>query len=61
VGGLGCLWIGGLGRIFVGTSPVPLHTVLAWALAGGVIGLVLGVCFPKATTCVCLPFSTFGF
>jgi hypothetical protein len=60
VGGLGCLWIGGLGRVFLGTLPVPLHIVIAWGLGAGVIGVVLGVCFPKVITCVCFPFSIFG-
>lgn len=60
VGGLGCLWIGGLGRVFLGPLPVSLHTVIEWALAAGTVGVVLGVCFPKTITCMCFPFSTFG-
>jgi len=31
-----------------------------WAIGGLVVGALLGVAFPKATTCVCFPFSFFG-
>ena len=60
VGGLGCFWIGGLCRLFLGTFPVSLHAFIEWGLAAGAVGVLLGVCFPKAITCVCFPFSTFS-
>jgi hypothetical protein len=60
VGGLGCFWIGGLGRVALGALPVSLSAVLEWGIAAAVIGIALGTCFPKAMTCVCFPFSTFG-
>ena len=60
IGGIGCFWIGVLGRIILGPLPV-FMTVLGWWAAGSVaIGVVLGVLFPKAVCCVCFPFSTFG-
>jgi hypothetical protein len=60
VGGLGCFWIGGLGRVALGALPVSLSAVLEWGIAAAVVGIALGTCFPKAMTCVCFPFSTFG-
>jgi len=59
-GGLDASGFGGLGRVFLGTLPVSLHIAIEWGLAAGAIGVVLGVCFPKAITCVCFPFSTLG-
>ncbi len=60
IGGIGCFWVGVLGRIFLGPSPVS-GTVIAWWAAGSVtVGVVLGAIFPKAVTCLCFPFSTFG-
>ena len=60
VGGIGCLWIGALGRIMVGPAPVSGSTIGWWALGSFVVGVLLGVGFPKVTTCVCYPFSLFG-
>jgi hypothetical protein len=60
IGGVGCLWIGGLGRVFLGPLPASLHIVIEWGLAAGTVGVILGMCFPKAITCVCFPFATFG-
>jgi hypothetical protein len=34
--------------------------VVAWAIGGAAVGLVLGIVAPKVTTVVCFPFSTFG-
>jgi hypothetical protein len=60
VGGLGCFWIGALGRLMVGPLPVSLTVVVSWAAGVASAGVVLGVLFPKTTTCICFPFSTFG-
>ncbi|MGH9255399.1 MAG: hypothetical protein ACRD3C_12620 [Vicinamibacterales bacterium] len=60
VGGIGCFWIGVLGRLIVGPSPVSLEVLAWWALGSVAAGVVLGVLFPKATTCLAFPFSTFG-
>ena len=60
VGGIACFWIGALGRIIVGPFPVSLEAVAWWAAGGVAVGVVLGVAFPKATTCVLFPFSTIG-
>jgi hypothetical protein len=60
VGGLGSFWIGVLGRILLGPLPVSLSTIGWWALGSVVVGVMLGIIFPKVTTCVCFPFSVFG-
>ena len=60
VGGVGCFWVGVLGRLILGPTPVSLVVLAYWALGGVTAGVVLGVFFPKATTCAAFPFSTFG-
>jgi hypothetical protein len=60
IGGLGCLWIGVLGRLFFDPMPVSLSIIGWWALGSVAAGVALGIFFPKVTTCVCYPFSTFG-
>jgi hypothetical protein len=60
VGGIAFLWIGVLGRLIIGPSPVGLGVLAWWALGSIAFGVALGLLFPKATTCVLFPFSTFG-
>jgi len=56
VGAFGFFWIGVLGRLLLGPSPVGLGVLAWWALASVSFGILLGVVFPKATTCVAYPF-----
>lgn len=60
IGGMGCFWIGVLGRLLLGSMPVPLSTVAWWAFGSAVSGMVLGFLFPKTVSVVCFPFATFG-
>ena len=60
IGAFGCFWIGILGRLFLGPTPVDGVTLGWWALGSVIVGVALGVTFPKVTTCVCFPFSSFG-
>jgi hypothetical protein len=60
VGGIACFWIGVLGRILLGPMPVSLDVLAWWAVGSLAIGIVLGILFPKATTCALYPFTTFG-
>lgn len=60
VGGFGGLWIGVLGRLFLGPMPVSFSTIGWWALYAAITGVLFGIAFPKLTLCVCYPFSTFG-
>lgn len=60
IGGMGCFWIGILGRLLLGPLPVSLPTLGWWALGSVVVGITLGLLFPKVVSVVCFPFSTFG-
>ena len=60
IGGMGCFWIGLLGRLAMGTTPVPLATLGGWALGAMLVGILLGVCFPKSVSVLCFLFSSFG-
>ena len=60
IGAFGGFWVGLLVRVFLGSTPVSLPVLAYWAVGAAVAGLVLGVLFPKATTVVLFPFSTFG-
>ena len=60
VGAFGCFWIGVLGRLIFGATPVSFEVLVWWAIGSVVIGIVLGLFFPKATACVCFPFAMFG-
>lgn len=60
IGGMGCFWIGILGRLALGPLPASLSTLAWWAFGSALFGILLGVCFPKSVSVVCFPFSTFG-
>jgi hypothetical protein len=60
VGGLGGFWYGVLGRLLIGPMPVDLSVIGVWALGSVIVGTIAGIAFPKATICICYPFSIFG-
>jgi hypothetical protein len=60
VGAMGFFWLGVLGRLGVGSLPVSLGTLASWALGVSLVGVALGLRFPKATTCFCFPFALSG-
>lgn len=60
VGGFGCFWIGVLGRIALGPTPVSLVELGWFALGSLAVGVALGIAFPKITTCALFAFSTIG-
>jgi len=60
VGGVACFWFGLLGRVMLGPTPVSLASIAAWALGVAVAGALIGFIFPKVTTTLGFPFSTFG-
>lgn len=60
VGAFGGMWVGLLLRLFFGPMPVSLPTLGYWAIGGIAAGMLLGALFPRATTIVLFPFSTFG-
>jgi hypothetical protein len=60
IGGMGCFWIGVLGRLALGPLPVSPSTLGWWALGSILLGVMLGIRFPKIVSVVCFPFSSFG-
>ncbi len=60
IGGIGGFWIGVLGRLILGTTPVELSVIAWWGGGLALAGVALGIIFPKATKCVCLPFALIG-
>ena len=60
VGALGCFWMGVLARVLLGPLPISLEALGLWAIGSGSVGAVLGILVPKATICLCFPFSAFG-
>lgn len=60
IGSMGCFWIGILSRLALGPLPVSLSTLGWWALGSILLGVMLGICFPKIVSVVCFPFSSFG-
>ncbi|MBA3595353.1 MAG: hypothetical protein M3Q12_03100 [Pseudomonadota bacterium] len=60
IGGMGCFWIGILGRLALSPLPVSMSALAWWALGSVLLGVMLGIIFPKIVSVVCLPFSSFG-
>jgi hypothetical protein len=60
VGALAGLWIGVLGRLFLGDLPVSFSSLAEVAMLGAGCGLILGVAFPKSVLLLGFPFSTLG-
>ncbi len=60
IGGMGCFWIGILGRLSLGPLPASVSALGWWALGSVLVGVMLGICFPKIVSVVCFPFSSFG-
>lgn len=57
IGGFGGFWLGVLGRVFLGDTPVSLTLLAYWGIGIAVAGAVLGALFPRPTTIVLFPFS----
>lgn len=60
IGGIGAIWIGVLGRLILGQTPVSLTTLGWWAIYSVIAGVILGFCFPKVTGTIMYPFSMLG-
>ena len=60
VGGIGSFWIGVLGRIALGPTPVSGTDLGLFALGAVAVGVALGIAFPKVTTCLLFPFTAIG-
>ena len=60
IGAIGGFWVGLLGRLMLGSMPVSLSTLGYWAIGSVVVGVVLGVLFPRVVSVVLYPFSFLG-
>lgn len=60
VGALGGFWVGVIGRLAIGPAPASLEALAGWAIGLAAAGVVLGLRYPKAVSCVCFPFAVFG-
>jgi hypothetical protein len=60
VGAMAGFWIGVLASVVFVAPPVSFTMLGLWALCAAMLGLVLGVVFPKATMLLLFPVSTFG-
>ena len=60
VGGIAGFWIGALGRIALGATPVSFGEVAVYALAAATCCAAIGVVFPKPVTIALFPLSIFG-
>lgn len=60
VGAFAGFWIGFLGRIVVGATPVSGTAVLVWGVAGAALVALLGAMFPKLVSVALFPLATFG-
>ena len=60
IGAFGGVWIGVLGRMFLGPMPVAFSTLGYWALGSIIVGAVLGIFFPRVVRVVLYPFALFG-
>ncbi|MDR7150958.1 hypothetical protein J2W49_002931 [Hydrogenophaga palleronii] len=54
------LWLGLIGRLIIGGTPVPLVEVFWYAIAMAVALAVSGLIFPKTVRCISFPFAFFG-
>jgi hypothetical protein len=60
VGVLAGFWLGLLGRLAFVPPSVSFAEAVLWAGAGAIVGLLLGLRFPKLAACVLFPVATFG-
>jgi hypothetical protein len=59
--GFAGFWLGGLGRLILGPSSSSIEILFYYAVAGVLVGIVLGATFPKVMRIVAFPFAFFGF
>jgi hypothetical protein len=60
LGFLGFFLLGLLGRLALGHRPVGFDEVVCWGIGGGLVGVVIGLRYPKVTTCVFSPLMLLG-
>ena len=60
IGGFGGLWVGLIGRLVFGPTPVSLSVLAYWVVGGAFACALLGILFPRVVTMVLYPFAMFG-
>ena len=60
IGAIGGFWVCVLGRLIIGPMPVAFTTLGNRAIGGMIVGVILGIIFPKPVTVLLFPFSIFG-
>lgn len=60
VGAFAGFWLGLLGRLFLGPTPVSFEVLAYWTFGGVVVGVLTGIFFPRATTVFLYPFAFIG-
>jgi len=60
IGAIGGFWVSLLGRLFFGPMPVSLTALAYWAIGGVIVGVILGIIFPRVVSVVLYPFSFLG-
>jgi hypothetical protein len=56
-GFIGFLALGILGRLFLGARPVGIVDLVYWGAGASVVGVAVGLRYPKAMTCVIFPLT----
>ena len=60
IGAIGGFWVGLLGRLFLGSMPVSITTLIYWGVGGIIVGIILGIIFPRAISIILYPFAFLG-
>jgi hypothetical protein len=56
----GFFFIGAIGRALLGARPVGFDTLAMWGVWSSGAGLLIGIRFPKVTTCLLAPLMLIG-
>jgi hypothetical protein len=56
----GFFFIGAIGRALLGARPVGFDTLAMWGVWSSGAGLLIGIRFPKVTTCLLSPLMLIG-
>jgi len=56
----GFFFIGAIGRALLGAHPVGFDTLAMWGVWSSGAGLLIGIRFPKVTTCLLAPLMLIG-
>lgn len=60
VGVVAFFFIGAIARAMIGARPVPFSTLGLWGSGFSGVGMIVGIRFPKITTCLLMPLFFVG-